>query len=1184
MVLRKLSIFGFKSFADKTDVEFGEGVTAVIGPNGCGKSNVIDAVRWVFGEQRPTVLRSANMQDVIFSGSQKRSALNMAEVTLTIENTKKLLPTDYHDIAITRRIYRSGESEYLINRVPCRLRDIHTMFLDTGVGNSGYTTIENGMINTILSDKAEERRVLFEEAAGIGKYKERRRDSLRQLDKTRQDLLRINDTVQEADRQVRMLARHVEKANRYKRYFGDLKALEVGVENRRYMALTDAVMQRKKEMDECEEKRQTVKAATAAAETNIEKMQLGALEQEKELEIASRNVSEANEKIIGIDRDISVHRERLAFQRENVVRCERERTGLQEQIESGAALKSQVEKGVIEHSTELDECKEKVSHAQADLNAEDAKVDAIRLDADRLSSEQIAVINTMGEHKNVIASLRSDLTNAIERRERDEKELHVLQDRCNEYKDAMDRCRTQLASAHEAHQNLSASREALLGRIETEDNNYQGLIEKEKRLEAQIDSCKSQRAFLEGLDASFEGYEAGVKAVLAEKSSGAVGIVADLVRVPEESMVGLVERVLGQSVQTVVFNTDADLKKAVEFLNREQAGYARMVSLERLRKLSSGAQAFEGLEKLRTYVQTSDEHACVADYLFSNIFLTQDSAAAFSLSLDNAHSVFVSRDARDGVVCLENGCVLAGTPKKLQPGLLQRKQQIEKLAVDVDRFEKDYQRIVHEKEICIINRDEAKFALVEVDEKLNAGRQMQQEQETTIKHFENESRTVDSKMQTIRMELGNTRERIADCEAKIREADVVCGELDARRAAVEAEGERAREGLAATQEERNRMADHLKNIELEMMALTNRINQDRHDVERLTQNIVQYNAKKDAVMEEKRTAETEILSLESGIAVQEQDLVRLTSQREDLERVRDGQREKYNGILVEIDELRKALKTESNDVEELSNRIHGLELDQTRDDQEKRRIRERIWQAYEVDLESPPADIMRVEQEDAAVTENISMFKERLRRLGDVNMAALSDFESESARLKEMTIQRDDLQTAVNDLETAIKKLDKEARVQFVATFDQVRKNFVTMFTTLFEGGEAFLTLEENVDPLEAAITINVRPAGKKMRGVNLLSGGERALTAISLLFSLYLVKPSAYCILDELDAPLDDANIGRFVNLLKKFSEQTQFIVVTHNKRTMEAADLLYGVTQQERGVSTIVSVKFEEAALQAA
>ena len=306
MVLRKLAIFGFKSFADKTEIEFGEGVTAVIVPNGCGKSNVIDAIRWVFGEQKPTALRSATMQDVIFSGSQKRQALNFAEVTLTIENTKKILPSEYNEVAITRRIFRSGESEYLINRVPCRLRDIHTMFLDTGVGSTAYTTIENSMINSILSDKAEERRILFEEAAGIGKYKERRKESLRQLDRTRQDLLRINDTVQEADRQVRMLARHVEKANRYKRYFGELKSLEVGFENRRYAAYTGILDARKKELDECDQKRQVARARAAAAEATIEKAQLAALEQEKELETASKHVAEANETIIGLDRDISV--------------------------------------------------------------------------------------------------------------------------------------------------------------------------------------------------------------------------------------------------------------------------------------------------------------------------------------------------------------------------------------------------------------------------------------------------------------------------------------------------------------------------------------------------------------------------------------------------------------------------------------------------------------------------------------------------------------------------------------------------------------------------------------------------------------------------------------------------------------------------------------------------------------
>ena len=881
MVLRKLSIFGFKSFADKTDIEFGSGVTAVIGPNGCGKSNVIDAVRWVFGEQRPTVLRSSNMQDVIFSGAQKRSALNMAEVTLTIENTKKLLPTDYHDIAITRRIYRSGESEYLINKVPCRLRDIHTMFLDTGVGNSAYTTIENGMINTILSDKAEERRVLFEEAAGIGKYKERRRDSLRQLDKTRQDLLRINDTVQEADRQVRMLARHVEKANRYKRYFGDLKSLEVGFENRRYATLTGVMIDRKKEMDECEEKRQTIKAAAASREATIETMRLSALEGEKDLEIASRSVSEANEKIIGIDRDISVRRERLAFQKENVVRCDRDIAGLTEQIQSSAALKVQVEKGVIEHGTELDQCKEKVARAQAGLAAVDDKVGAIRRESDRLSAEQIAVINTIGEHKNVIASLRSTQTSSMERSDRDEKELHTLQARLDEYRDSVELCRTRLASAHESHMNLSASREALLGRIEKEDDLYQDLIEKEKRLEAQIDSCKSQRTFLEGLDASFEGYEAGVKALLAEKSLGAVGIVADLVRVPDEAVVGLVERVLGQSVQTVVFNSDAELKNAVDYLNREKAGSARMVSLERLNRLSFSGVPLQGTEQLRAYVQTADGHAGLADYLFSNVFLAPTASEALAHSFDNSRCVFASRD---GVVCFENGCVLAGTPKKQQAGLLQRKQQIEKLALDIERSEKDYSRIIHEKEICIINRDEAKFALVEVDEKLNAGRQMQQEQETTIKHFENESRAIDATMQNIRTELERTRERIADCEARIKQADAACEESNAKLHAIEAEGEQSRQGLAATQEDRNRMAEHLKNIELEMMALTNRINQSRQDAERLAQNIVQYTAKKESVAEEKRNAESEIVSLESGVAANEEDLVRMTAQRGSLHR------------------------------------------------------------------------------------------------------------------------------------------------------------------------------------------------------------------------------------------------------------------------------------------------------------
>jgi chromosome segregation protein len=1182
MVLRKLSIFGFKSFADKTEIHFGEGMTAVIGPNGCGKSNVIDAIRWVFGEQKASTLRSANMQDVIFSGTQKRQPLNLAEVTITIENSKHILPTEYSDVAITRRIFRSGDSEYCINRVPCRLRDIHNLFLDTGIGNSAYTTIENSMINSILSDKAEERRILFEEAAGIGKYKEKRRDSLRQLDRTRQDLLRINDKVQEADRQVRMLARHVEKANRYKSYFDDLKSLELGMENKRYTSFNDAIIKRKEELSVAETERTGLKSKIATSEASIEKMQLMALEKEHELDAAAKDVAAANDKIIALDRDISVSRERGGFSAENIARCERELLSLTEQIESGVALKLQIEKAIIEHDSEHQQCGQKVSKAKEELAAVDSKVLEYRQNADRLAAEQIDIINETGEQRNVVSGLKTNLANGIERLDHDQREIATLELRVDEYQEAIEASKRQLIVEQEAHQNLSISRESLLARIEKEDEKYQGLVEREKRLEAQIDSSKAQLKFLEGLDAAFEGYESGVKALLTAKKPDVLGIVAELITVADEQTVGLIERVLGTSIQTVVFKTDAQLANAMSYLTTEKAGAASMVSLERLGKTTRRAQtAIEGATNLRSSVQTGADNAILADLLFCNLWATQTSDEALKLSLIHPMEVFI---AKDGTICRENGVVIAGASKKQQAGLLQRKQHIEKLTVDIDKFRTEYDKIINEKEICIINRDEAKFALVEVDEKLNHGRRKQQEQETTIKHYDNEIKNVCSKIQTISEECGRTKARMAEIESKILEGEALLEGLVVRRSHLEELVEKSKSLLVEMQKERNVHADHCKNIELEMLGLNNRMNQEKADVERLTNNIKAFAQKKEKITEEKRRAQIDVADIETGMESKLQSLRDLQEKRLQLESVRDKVREEYAGMQLNLDDLRKAVRVDQTLLEQISNKIHGREIEQTTADQEKRRIRERMWQAYEIDLESPPEGLPVIDDEDASVMENINMFKERLKRLGQVNMAALADFETENARLIEFTTQRDDLQKAVDELDKAIKKLDKEARMQFIATFEQVQKNFVSMFTTLFEGGEAHVTLEENVDPLEAAININVRPGGKKMRGVSLLSGGERALTAISLLFALYLVKPSAYCILDELDAPLDDANIGRFVNILRKFAERTQFIVVTHNKRTMEAADLLYGVTQQESGVSTIVSVKVEEVALKAA
>jgi chromosome segregation protein len=1166
MILRKLSIFGFKSFAEKTELDFGRGMTVVIGPNGCGKSNVVDAIRWVLGEQKVTLLRSANMQDVIFSGTQQRQPLNMAEVILTIENNKNILPVEYSEVAISRRIFRNGESEYRINKVPCRLRDIHNLFLDTGVGSSAYTTIERGMIDSILSDKAEERRILFEEAAGIGKYKQRRKESLRQLDKTRQDLLRINDQVQEVDRQVRMLARHVEKARRYKTYRDDLKALELGFGSKQFRSLGEAIAARRQELDAVIDAREKLRAHIATQESYIEKMHLAALEKEKDLERASRAVSESNEKIIRSDKDLSITKERLNNQKAAISGLERDVVILDAQIEENSALRTKLEKCIIERESELEKFRERMVSINTELGHFDGQLQKRREEADTLSRQQIDLINTVGEARNTLSTLKSNLSNTLEQRERNRRDRESLETRIEEYREALNTCRRQLTFMDEENRNLLASRERLISRIDQEDQRYQAFIEREKRLEAYIDGSAEQLKFLEGLDAAFEGYEAGVKELLSNKLNGMKGIVADLIKVKEDGSIGLVEKVLGPAVQTVVFDTSENMQAAIGLLRDKRLGTACLIALDRIPPNPVALPA--GSCSMRTLLDPLAGFESLADHLFSHIVITDNGEQAIASSRDaGASFAYVGRD---GIFCQRDGTVVAGESKKDNAGILQRKLQMERLAGAIEHSKKEHQTVLHDKDICIITRDEAKKALVEIDEKLNKMQRSSQEQETNIRHYEEELQTVEEKVRSMHTEGSELVVKIEGLERRVTDCEAHLSVEQNRYEALEARVEEVRAALRAMEDERLVKIEHFKNTELEVQGLTNRVTQDRQDVERLTKENNRNFERKQQKIEEKQKTVAEIATHEQTIVSLGHDQTAQIEERTALEKVRDVIREEYNGKLVEI--------------EEIANKVHGVELDQTRDEQEQHRIRERMWEAYEVDLNAPGMVFTEVTDDDAVVHQNIEMLRERLKRVGEVNMAAFEDFETESQRLKELTTQRDDLQKAVEDLEHAIRKLDKEARTQFLATFDQVQKYFSDMFTTLFEGGEANLQLEENVDPLEASIHINVRPAGKKMRGVQMLSAGERALTAISLLFALYLVKPSAYCILDELDAPLDEANTVRFLEVLKKFANNTQFIVITHNKRTMEAADVLYGVTQREFGVSTIVSVRFEEAIRQAA
>jgi len=1183
MILRKLSIFGFKSFADKTELDFGSGMTAVIGPNGCGKSNVVDAIRWVFGEQKASILRSANMQEVIFSGTQKRAPLNMAEVTLLIENDKGILPVEYSEVAITRRIYRSGESEYRLNKVPCRLRDIQNIFLDTGVGSSAYTTIENKMIERILSDKAEERRLLFEEAAGVGKYKHARRESRAKLEKTRQDLLRINDLVGEADRQVRMLARHVEKAKRYKEYYDALKALETAFESKRYDALTGAIAERRAMLEEALSRRELLKASVASAESRLEKMQLEALEKENELGAASRGVAEVGEGIAAIDRDLSVAAERAGNLRAAVARLDGEAAQLDREADDASKLKAQIEKSVVEREALLRESSERAAGAGAELSAFDNRLSEKRREADEIGRSQIELINKLGEAKNKRSVASGALSAALDGKSRNEREIASLEARYEEYDDAAEACRRQLNEVNSANSGLMDARVALVERIETEEERYGGLVEKEKRLEAQISANKSQLKFLEGLDAAFEGYEAGVKALLTARLPGLRGIVADLISVSDDSLLPLVEKLAGGVIQTVVFDTDAQMEEAVEYLRRERVGAARVVSLERLHRQAANlhaSRAFAGLRDVRSLIKVADaDCAVLADRLFGRFAIAADYVSAAG-AVQKMGADCAAASLTDGTICYGDGSVAAGESKKESAGILQRKQQIEKLSVEIGVAERELTAILTEKDVCVIARDGAKAELIDVNEKINGGQRIQQEQQTTIRHYENEMQGIVVRVQAIAPEIEALTAKIEELTGSIAGIEAEVSIMEIRRGELAAQSETARNGVRAMEEERVTLADHLKNVELEVHGLTNRIGNDKRDIERLTGDIALFGQRKLSKIEERGRCLSEISGLDESVSRMTAELTAAREKRAELEAARNVIREDYNGRLAEINDLRNETKGVNGELASVGELIHDGELKQANDEQERRRLRERMWESYELDIETlDRGSLAVIEEDDEAVTRNITMYKERIKHVGQVNMAALDDFETESERLKVLTAQRDDLQGAVDELERAISKLDKEARTQFIATFEQVQKNFMEMFTTLFEGGEASISLQEGVDPLEADININARPAGKKMRGVQLLSGGERALTAISLLFALYLVKPSAYCILDELDAPLDEANVARFVKVLGKFAEKTQFIVITHNKKTMEAADLLYGVTQQEFGVSTIVSVKFKEA-----
>ncbi len=1170
MYLSKVEIVGFKSFAHKTILRFNDGITAIVGPNGCGKSNVIDAIRWSIGEQKASVLRSDKMEEVIFNGAGKRRPLGMAEVSLTIENTRGILPTEYSEVVITRRLFRNGDSEYLLNKTQCRLRDIVDLFMDTGMGANAYSVIELKMIETILSDRADERRRLFEEAAGVTKYKARRREALRRLDSTQQDLARVNDILKEVGKKVGSLERQAKRAQEYTQIDQQRRTLEVEILEREYAATLGRIGPLEEGLTQARSQRSALDAQLSQEETTLRELEQEQGEIEMALVEAQKDLNAITERIASIEQQQAVAVERKRSLTMIIERAERDSQEAQGGIEALAIDREEVEgllRTIVEQSAsaeqEYEAIRAEVSGAESELNE--------RRTAAKGSQEQvIEIINRLAE-------LRGE-------EERTRARIESINQRLERFDEQDEEARGEMERAAEILEELEAEYSQAQRRMEEVQQEFEQGQEQKGTLRSRIDELRTQSIelhnaintrqskieFLSGLVDQDES----VRFLVADPDWSPVEriTVAEAISTGEEFRPALTAA-LGGAARFLIVPTADDAMRGMRSLEANRKGKATFICLDRVPEARqpadlSGITALGWASDLSTSFPEFDR---LRRYLLSDTLVVETIDQAMQATVAGMAEQAVTLDG----VLVRNGGVIRGGGRTNDEGItLGKREQVEKLEGELlelrRNLEELHAQIARETEAHnSINLGALSNAIREAQQSLGhlEKRRAQAEYEheyagDLIEEHDADRQRIHEEMARLNGQLEGTEPRRSALQEEQQVAERSAREQSAALDRIESEfGERVR----VMNEHKVTLAG-LRGDERTAQAELERILRDRENAIRT---IERRRVEREQAEEELQGID-QVLSERSGqLESFRIELIDARARREEIEQKQTSKRE-------EITRHGEILREERKDYERSIDLMHELEikLNELKLKAEQLLLHGREELEFEVTLK----EFAEHDIEMTDLREQLRQAKGRIKMLGTVNLLAYEEWREESERFNFLKAQLDDLHTAEKTLMNTITEINDTAQRKFMETFDQIRKNFIDIFTSLFlEGDEADLRLEEG-DPLEAQIEIIAKPRGKRPHSIDLLSGGEKTLTAIALLFAIYLVKPSPFCILDEVDAPLDDANIDRFIQLVKRFIGQTQFIIVTHNKRTMSAADTMYGVTQEEDGVSKIVSVRFTE------
>ncbi|MCI9287376.1 MAG: chromosome segregation protein SMC [Clostridia bacterium] len=1180
MYLKRLELQGFKSFADKTVLEFMPGITSVIGPNGSGKSNISDAIRWVLGEQSMKSLRGSKSEDIIFAGTQNRKSLGFAEASIVFDNTDGKLPIEYSEVTVTRKIYRTGESGYFINKTPCRLKDVLELFMDTGIGKDGYSIIGQGKIDEILSNKSEDRRHIFEEAAGIVKYRVRKVESEKKLENTKLNLLRINDILSEIEGTIEPLKMQSEKARKFLDLREELKGIEIGLflhnidtykEKLEQIKIDEDILvsnnkDAEEKMTSLNELKEKLKTEINAITEEIEAMQNIGFESSKQIEQINSNVNVANERIANNKENFARYEKEIEETKSRVQELEEERTSKIEKKTNLNNNKEKFQKELEEKEKALEELSKKLSSKELEIEAKKSQVEK-NVD---LKYEKNSEINT----------IEVNLENSIKREE-------TLKSEINLTISELDSTRITKEDIAKTFNEIEASRNTIVKALDEINEKRNTANEKIKKYDNNINAYESEERiktsrlkFLQETEREKEGYVKSVKALLLEcdknvgLAKGMNGVLSNLIKV-EKQYETAIEMALGAALQNIVTDDEQAAKKLVEHLRKNNLGRATFLPIssvkgKKLEKLND--KEISGVIGIASdLVKINKKYEEIVLNLLGRTVIVDDMENGIKLAKQNHYSFKIV--TLKGDVINPSGGITGGSVAQKTVNILGRAREIEDLEKELkaiskkiekekeekEEYEKSIENVLEEVESLERNLQEIDIVYATDKQKLVAVEENVEKLQTRLEKLRNEQSEIAISKENMNKEK----------EEKQKEIEVILEETNKLNEEIEQ--------YAVLNKDNQKYIDDLNfditNLKISVSSFDESQTSIDEMVERINLDIENCN-----IAIENKTKQLEVITNDNlnldallieykeQIEKIKQEVVNSDSKIEELKKSRVEKNEKQSKVEAEI-------LAQFNVIEDLKAQIVKIDVKKTKLEQDIEEIINKMWEEYEItpnnagDFEKPT--------NVSETTKRVNSLRNQIKNLGSINVDAIEEYKQTKQRYDFMCEQRLDLENSIEKLKKVISDMTSTMKEQFEKQFNIINQNFGEVFRELFGGGKAELILTDLDNILECGIEIQVQPPGKKLQSMTLLSGGEKAFTAIALLFAILKINPAPFCVLDEIEAALDDVNVYRFADYLKKFSNATQFLVITHRKGTMEAADTVYGITMQENGISKLLSMK---------